>query len=1007
MSWLVCVALIVCLLPFGVGQNQATEAAAGGSWKERFKNDVDILEITRAGATIGSFTDRSGISHKLLYYSTVKRAGSNMKGGFQFRVESASETKSDWVLKIETYMKTNGVLKLIDVSTVNKAESLKTLVFTDAYISDIQATSYVYFRATLSEGEKSDIGSNEILFKVKSSSLSYISNSIEGSYVLYTNESTDADNAQSSGDITGVRSYHANSDAIPLETYQIDANIPLDPKESPLAFQKKNTKYMSPLKLGNTQDFWVSDFTNDENVQINAKLAYVGEKVNVWVHDQQITEANAAQLGKEFDAKIYPAVTNAFGKESDVDGDGKINILCFDIKDGYREGEDGGYVGGYFNQNDLHMTATSNGAEVLYIDTNPALGKNKDELEKAFSTIAHELQHLINHNQNVIIEGKKPMDVWLDEALAMAAEQIYTGKMLANRIQYYNLSYSIATGHSLLYWDYDGDVLSNYALSYLFGQYVKNQARRGDAIFKEILSQPNNDYLAVEAVIQKYIDPNLTFGKFMTHFRTALVMKKPTGLDGFYGDPVASDLQPRTYAKSRTDIRGGGALLVKVNPTVGFFAPSDDPFWTNGKDISYKILSTNHIPAEQIPIQRFEIDPIKEVDEQVSGIAYLNGTVTISIDGKKVATATVGGDGKFLLKIPKQPVGTKIEITSTHPNGYYTQVTKYVLDGIAPEKPIVHEVKHKDTRVGGEAEANSEITVRVNGGMLATGQTNSFGTFLVTIPPQPVGTVLYVSSKDSAGNQSDEVAVTVGQSPPAVETVSNLTDKDRVVSGVADATSTVYVKKGSTVIGKGKTDRKGAFSIKIPAQNAGTELAIYAEASNGLAGEEVVVIVTKVPSKPSGISAGDHSLFVKGKADPNVTVIVEANGEWLGETVSDNKGVFSVKLDSKLRAGSVLTVYAVNADDNKSEVVKVTVKDLTAPAAPTSLVVTKTTITGKAEIGATVYISNGKKTLAKATVNKNGHFQAKIPTQKKGSSLTVYAVDKAGNKSKTVKMVVK
>ena len=60
---------------------------------------------------------------------------------------------------------------------------------------------------------------------------------------------------------------------------------------------------------------------------------------------------------------------------------------------------------------------------------------------------------MVNYNQNVLVEGGDYMDTWLDEALSMAAEQMYEGFPLIDRIGYYEQSASIANGHSLLYWD--------------------------------------------------------------------------------------------------------------------------------------------------------------------------------------------------------------------------------------------------------------------------------------------------------------------------------------------------------------------------------------------------------------------------------------------------------------------------------------------------------------------------------------------------------------------------
>ena len=239
-------------------------------------------------------------------------------------------------------------------------------------------------------------------------------------------------------------------------------------------------------------------------------------------------------MAQEFDQRIYPSVTNNFGLASDIDQDGRINILCFDIQDGFSGS--GGYTAGYFWSGDLYNVTHSNQSEIFYIDTYPAMGSYTKDVSRAYATLAHEFQHMVNFNQNVLIEGSySNMDTWLNESLSMAAEQVYSGQGLSNRINYYNLSSSIQNGHSLLYWDHYGDTLSNYSLSYLFGQYIKIQANQGDRIFKEILTDPNNDYKAVENVAKKYIDPNMTFGKLMTNFRIALLLKEPAGLYGFKG----------------------------------------------------------------------------------------------------------------------------------------------------------------------------------------------------------------------------------------------------------------------------------------------------------------------------------------------------------------------------------------------------------------------------------------------------------------------------------------
>ncbi|HLO12311.1 MAG TPA: Ig-like domain-containing protein, partial [Pseudoneobacillus sp.] len=300
--------------------------------------------------------------------------------------------------------------------------------------------------------------------------------------------------------------------------------------------------------------------------------------------------------------------------------------------------------------------------------------------------------------------------------------------------------------------------------------------------------------------------------------------------------------------------------------------------------------------------------------------------------------------------------------------------------------------------------------VTKNGQVISTGVTNTYGTFSIQLNPQPVGTILKVHVKDSAGNTSEEVEVTVGQSPPVIEEVFKLTNQDRTIKGMTDPDSTVYVKKGSTVIGKGKSNQKGAFTIPIPLQKAGTELTIYAESSLNLVSEVQTITVTAIPGKPSVKAVGDNTVSVKGTAAPDVTIIVMAKGKIVGETESNSNGTFTVRMKAKQKAGTVLTIYVINSDENKSLEVKVTVQDQTPPPAPTvtsKITSSSTSITGKGEIGSSVYIYNGSKLLAKVNVDKNGVFNGKIAAQKKGVRLAIYAKDKVGNKSAVVSVVVR
>ena len=85
---------------------------------------------------------------------------------------------------------------------------------------------------------------------------------------------------------------------------------------------------------------------------------------------------------------------------------------------------------------------------------------------------------------------------------------------------------------------------------------------------------------------------------------------------------------------------------------------------------------------------------------------------------------------------------------------------------------------------------------------------------------------------------------------PSKQTVNNVDNNDKVVTGKAEAGSTITVKNG---LGSAKATSKGTFSIKIAVQKAGTKLTITAKDSAGNVSSSASVTVVNVvaPKKPS------------------------------------------------------------------------------------------------------------------------------------------------------------
>jgi large repetitive protein len=729
----------------------------------------------------------------------------------------------------------------------------------------------------------------------------------------------------------------------------------------------------------------------------------------VWVYNNLITSQDANKLGKEFDNKIYQTITNNFAPVSDVDKDGKINILCYDIQDGFSGS--GGYVAGYFWGGDLFNINHSNQSETFYIDTYPSMGTGySKDVTAAYETLTHEFQHMVNFNQTVFIEGATDqMEPWIDEGLSMAAEQIYSGNVLSDRINYYNSTNSTVKGHSLLYWDYDGDTLANYSLSYLFSQYVKIQANKGDSIFKEILLDKNNDYKAVEDVVQKYINPSMTFGKFMTNYRAALFLKQDTGLYGFKGVPSFDQLQPRLYSGSGTNLKGGGAIVKQID-SQDFVVPSN-----KGTDITYTFINDDSGEDTTPPDQPI-VNPVSDKDISVNGKAEKGSKVSVESDSGVLGSSNADTDGNFKVSIAKQKAGTILTVYAEDDAGNKSQEASVtVIDKTAPLAPTVNEVKDFDKKITGKAEAYSKVTVKTGSITLGYANADKYGIFTITLKAaQKAGTVLSVTAADKAGNISTATQVTVkDKTAPSAPVVNEVKDLDKKVTGKTEAYSKVTVKTGSTTLGYANADKYGAFTITLKAaQKAGTVLSVTAadKAGNISTATQVTVKDKTAPSAPVVNEVKDLDKKVTGKTEAYSKVTVKTGSTTLGYANADKYGAFTITLKAAQKAGTVLSVTAADKAGNISTATQVTVKDKTAPSAPVVNEVKDSDkkVTGKTEAYSKVTVKTGSTTLGYANADKYGKFSITLKiAQKAGTVLSVTAADKDGNVSTATQVTVK
>ena len=270
--------------------------------------------------------------------------------------------------------------------------------------------------------------------------------------------------------------------------------------------------------LGYTRSFWVNNLSANLNnpetafYQVPATLEAISNFSYIFVANSYIsssTENLANYLASTFNT-IYHKEVPFFGTPSDVDNNGKIIVLLYPIT---------GFAGvvGYFDPLDeyqpssdpTNITHYSNYADLVDINVcSPSGCPTLIYSTTAADTLAHEFKHLIEFHMN------PNQDVWLDEGLAVYAEQ-YTG--YGQTLSDYLTSYTTNIDLSMTYWQYDTNGLAHYGAAFLFLLYlsdrftpglISNISRDGqhsglDAI--NFALKNYNSSLTVEGVFQDFI----------------------------------------------------------------------------------------------------------------------------------------------------------------------------------------------------------------------------------------------------------------------------------------------------------------------------------------------------------------------------------------------------------------------------------------------------------------------------------------------------------------------
>ena len=296
--------------------------------------------------------------------------------------------------------------------------------------------------------------------------------------------------------------------------------------------------------------------------------------------------------------------------------------------------------------------------------------------------------------------------------------------------------------------------------------------------------------------------------------------------------------------------------------------------------------------------------------------------------------------------------------------------------------------------------------------------------FVGTVVQTDLLDVNLLATADGVSNIYFAAGTTSEVTAPTVTGVTGNSTAGYEIKGTADANATVEIRNaGGAVIGTGTADGTGAFTVTIPAGEAGANETLTAVAKNA-SGTESTPTTFQTPADPNTpvatpivetvTGSTTKGYEVKGTAEVGTTIEVrDAAGTVLGTATTGTDGKYTVTLDpGTATANQTLSVVAKNASGTESQPATATTPaDVTAPTVDniTGNSGSGYEITGTADPNTTIEVRDpAGAVIGTGTSDANGEFTVTLPTgtTNPGDTLTVIGKDNAGNESQPTEVLV-
>ncbi len=394
------------------------------------------------------------------------------------------------------------------------------------------------------------------------------------------------------------------------------------------------------------------------------------------------------------------------------------------------------------------------------------------------------------------------------------------------------------------------------------------------------------------------------------------------------------------------------------------------------------------------------IDPSNGTE--ISGTAEAGATVILTDGGgNPIGQATADGSGNWTFT-PGTPLanGTVINAVAQDPAGNTSGPASVTVDAIAPPAPVIN--PSNGVVISGTAEAGATVILTDgNGNPIGQVTADGSGNWSFT-PGTPLanGSVINALAQDAAGNTSGPASTTVDSVAPATPVLDP--SNGTVISGTAEAGATVILTDGGgNPIGQATADGSGnwSFTPGTPLTNGTVINAVAQDAAGNTSGPVSTTVDAVAPATP--VIDPSNGVELSGTAEPGVRVILtDGNGNPIGQTLADGSGNWSFTPGTPLANGTVVNAVAQDPAGNTSGPASTTV-DTVAPATPVINASNGSVITGTAEVGAKVILTDGNgNPIGETTADGSGNWTFTPGTPlANGTVINAVAEDAAGNAS--------